>query len=159
MKNILTSIVVSFIFIIFTNQVNAQYKLGDEFQLGYFKYRVDNIEYKKEVSNGLNSFKSNGTLLIVHLTITNLDREPSTLTNSMFKVYDSDNYEFDTSQDAMIVMILKDQDKIFMLKEFQPKIPKKIIMPFEIPTSNDVYTLEVSGGFGTGQKRLIRLVK
>ncbi|MCB0748851.1 MAG: DUF4352 domain-containing protein, partial [Ignavibacteriae bacterium] len=93
MKNILKSSIIIFALFLFSNQINAQYKIGDEVQLGYFKYRVDNIEYKQEVSNGLNSFKSSGTILIVYLTITNLDRESSTLTNSISKVYDSDNYE------------------------------------------------------------------
>jgi hypothetical protein len=141
------------------NNTYAQHSIGDEFHLGYFKYRVDKIEYKREVSNGLNSAMASGVFLIVHLSVTNIDRGSSTLTSSMFKVYDSDGYEYDTSQDAMLVMILNDQDKIFMLKEFQPKIPKKIIVPFEVPTQNDIYKLEVSGGFGTGKKSLINLKK
>ncbi len=140
-------------------QIQSQYKIGVEFERGYFKYVVDKIEFKKVVTNGLNSSTANGIYLIVHMTVTNIDKEKSTLTNSMFKVYDSDDYKFETSINAIIAMILNDPNKIFMLKELPPKIPTPIIMPFEVPTQNATYTLEVSGGFGTGVKGLVDLEK
>jgi len=136
-----------------------KYDIGETVQVGYFQYTIDKIEFTRNVSNGLNSKTTNGIFLIAYLTVTNTNRESRTLTNTMFKIFDSEGYEYGTSQDAMIVMILNDKDKIFMLKEFPPKISKEIIIPFEVPKQDDFYTLEVSGGFGTGKRSYIKINK
>lgn len=152
-------IAILFMAVLFVNSTLAQYEIGDEFYLGNFKYCVNRIEYTKEVKNSLTSNTADGIYLIVYLTVTNTTRESRTLTNTMFKVSDSEGYEFETSQNAMIVMILNDLDKVFMLKDISPKIPKEIIVPFEVPNSNDIYKLKVFGGFGTGKTASVTLKK
>ncbi len=138
----------------YNNQIN---KIGEEVNVGNFVYVVDKAEYLKTVENAFTSKTADGIYLLVYLTVLNTTRESRTLSNSMFKVFDSENYEYETSQNALTIMVLNDQDKVFLLKDIPPKIPKKIIMPFEIPTPNDVYTLQVSGGFWTGESAKIQL--
>lgn len=132
-------------------------KIGDEVHVGNFVYLVRNIEYVKTVENVFNKHKADGIYLIVYLAVLNKSRESRTLANAMFKVFDSDGYEFETSTNAIEILILNDHDKVFLFKEIPPKIPKEIIIPFEVPTSNDTYTLQVSGGFLTGETAKINL--
>jgi hypothetical protein len=133
------------------------FKIGDEVHVGNFVYLVRKIEFTKSVENTFTEQKADGIYLIVYLAVLNKSRESRTLANSMFKVFDSDGYEYETSQNAITILVLNDQDKVFLFKEIPPKIPKEIIMPFEVPTSNDIYTLQVSGGFWTGETAKINL--
>ncbi|GIK21412.1 MAG: hypothetical protein BroJett005_08260 [Ignavibacteriota bacterium] len=133
------------------------FKIGDEVHVGNFVYLVRKIEFKKSVENAFTSHKADGIYLIVYLAVLNTTREARTLSNSMFKVFDSDGYEYETSQNAITILVLNDQDKVFLLKDIPPKIPKEIIMPFEVPTANDSYSLQVSGGFWTGESAKINL--
>ncbi|MCL6100243.1 MAG: DUF4352 domain-containing protein [Bacteroidetes bacterium] len=133
--------------------------IGDEVDVGYFRYKVNSIDFIKKVENSLTSHLADGIYLLVHMTVINTSRESRTLTNSMFQILDTDGVEFETSQDAMTVLVLNDQDKIFMVKEFPPKIPKQILMPFEVSSSNETYKLKLSGGFGTGKTDFITLTR
>lgn len=133
------------------------FKIGDEVHVGNFVYLVRKIEFTKTVENTFTEQKADGIYLIVYLAVLNKSRESRTLSNSMFKVFDSDGYEYETSQNAITILVLNDQDKVFLFKDIPPKIPKEIIMPFEVPNSNDIYTLQVSGGFWTGETAKIDL--
>ncbi|AFH49061.1 Hypothetical protein IALB_1351 [Ignavibacterium album JCM 16511] len=133
------------------------FKIGDEVHVGNFVYLVRKIEFTKTVENTFTEQKADGIYLIVYLAVLNKSRESRTLSNSMFKVFDSDGYEYETSQNAITILVLNDQDKVFLFKDIPPKIPKEIIMPFEVPNSNDIYTLQVSGGFWTGETAKINL--
>jgi hypothetical protein len=134
------------------------FKIGDEVHVGNFVYLVRKIEFTKTVENTFSEQKADGIYLIVYLAVLNKSRESRTLSNSMFKVFDSDGYEYETSQNAITILVLNDQDKVFLFKDIPPKIPKEIIMPFEVPTSDEKYTLQVSGGFWTGESAKIQLI-
>lgn len=133
------------------------HKIGEKIEIGNFGFCVNKIEFKKEISNIFSTQKADGIYLLVYLTITNITKESRTLVNSMFKVIDVDGYEFESSIDAINALVLNEQDKVFLLKDIPPKIPKEIIIPFEVPTSNDNYSLQVSGGFWTGKSAKIQL--
>jgi hypothetical protein len=141
-----------------TETIKEYFKIGDEVQVGNFVYLVRKIVFIKTVENAFTEQTADGIYLIVYLAVLNKSREPRTLANSMFKVFDSDGYKYETSQNAITILVLDDQDKVFLFKEIPPKIPKEIIMPFEVPTSNDIYTLQVSGGFWTGETVKIQLI-
>lgn len=140
-----------------TETIKEYFKIGDEVHVGNFVYLVRKIEFKKIVENTFTEQKADGIYLIVYFAVFNKSRESRTLSNSMFKVFDSEGYEYETSQNAITILVLNDQDKVFLFKDIPPKIPKEIIMPFEVPTSDDIYTLQVSGGFWTGETAKINL--
>ena len=133
-------------------------KIEDEIEVGNFKFCVNKIEFKKEISNVFSNKKADGIYLLVYMTVINITKESRTLTNAMFKVIDSDEYEFESSVDAINTLVLNEQDKVFLLKDIPPKIPKDIIIPFEVP-SQGIYALELSGGFWTNKSDYILLTK
>lgn len=139
-------------------------KIGDEIKVGDFKYCVNKIEFKKTVENVFTSQTADGYYLIVYLTVLNTTHETRTLTATRFKVFDSEDYQYEPSQNAITTLVLNDQDKVFLLKDIPPKIPKNIIIPFEIPTMSDMYTLQISGlqilgGYSDNESEKILLKK
>jgi hypothetical protein len=134
-------------------------KIGNVIDVGYFEYRVDKIEFLKTIKNVFNSQTADGYYLIVYLTVLNTTHETQTLTATRFKVFDSEDYQYEPSQNAITTLVLNDQDKVFLLKDIPPKIPKNIIIPFEIPTMNDMYTLQISGGYSHNESEKILLKK
>ena len=143
----------------YKQEITQKSKIGDEIYAGNFIYVVDRIEYLQKVENVFTSQTADGIYLIAYLTVVNTTRESRTLSSGMFKVFGSEGYEYKVSQNAITILILNDQDKVFLLKDIPPKIPKKIIVPFEVPTSNDEYNLQVSGGFWSGESKNILLKK
>ena len=131
--------------------------IGDVFYVGKLKYQVNKVEFTKKIENLLTSKLADGIYLIVYLTVINNSRESVSLMSSKFKVLDSENNEFETSQDAISILFLNEKDKAFILKDIPPKIPKELIIPFEVPSSNDVYKLKVSGSFWSDETSFITL--
>jgi len=131
--------------------------IGEEIEVGNFLYEVKRIEYTKEVSNAFTTKRADGIYLMVYLNVTNRTKEERNLTNSMFQVIDTDDYEFETTLNVINILALSEPDKVFLIKGFPPKITKEIILPFEVPTEKDVYKIKVTGGFMTGEHDYITL--
>ena len=133
-------------------------KINDELEVGNFKFCVNKIEFKKELKSLYNAKRADGIYLLIYLTVKNITKETRTLSNSMFQVIDADKYEYEPSVDAINILALKEQETVFILKDIPPKIPKEIIIPFEVPTET-VYVLKLSGGFWSNKSAYILLTK
>lgn len=150
---------VSFLLLFLFTKFTLYSQINRDIVLENFKYNVKEIEFIKEMNTPLISKKTEGYYLIVHLYVTNISREERTLSTGMFKLFDSDNYEYSVSDDANIVLFYTNNNNMInTLRDFQPKIQKLILLPFEVPNKIENYSLQVSGGFWTLQETRIHLV-
>src|SRR5690606_20233629 len=165
MNNIFKSFLVLLFIVSFFAENNGQEKnkfpypiIGEELELGNFKFVVNKSEFIKELKNLFYTKKADGVYLIVYMTVTNMTKENRTLSSSMFNVVDKDEVVFETSDDALNALVLEEPDKVFLFKDIPPRIPKPIIIPFEVP-SKTIYGLKLSGGYGTNQTGYIVLMR
>lgn len=132
-------------------------KIGRVVEAGYFMYKVNSISFMKEIKNNFETKRADGIYLMVNLSVLNVSRETRTLTSSLFNVYDSEGYVYEPAENALQLLFLNDQYEVLLLKDFPPKIKKEVSILFEVPTKEDVYLLEVNGGFSTGITKKIKL--
>lgn len=133
-----------------------KYKVGSLVQVGNFIYRVNDILFKKAIGNEFINKTADGIFLLIQLQIMNISKEPRTLDNSMFKLIDEHEIEFETSSDLTTYLELSGKETLF-LKKCQPQIKTSGILGFEVPDNKRNYYLKVSGGFWSGKTETILL--
>lgn len=140
--------------------INGKYysnQRESEFIVGNFKFNISKSEFKKEIGNALYKKEADGVYILVNLTVTNLTKEPRTLSGAMFKVFDDDNYEYGFSNDASGALELN-KINTFQLIELPPQIPKKGTIVFEVPSKEKSYSLYLPGGVWSNEKKIIDLI-
>ncbi len=131
-------------------------KIGTVVNLGHFQYRVDDVEFKKQVGGQYLNAQADGVYLIVYLTIINQSRETRTIANGMFKIYSSDGIEYGSASNVAAVLVTENKNPI-VFENLPPRIPKKFVVAFEVPNSYDNYKLKVWGGWGSDEYKEISL--
>ena len=135
------------------------YGIGDEFQLGDYKYRITDANRRSNVGNQfINEQASAGaTFLIVSYTIENCTNKTQTVLSEDFTLVDGKGREFRPSSDVNTAL-LAGEDKDFLLSELQPGIPRRMSVGFEVPESIPLseFTLSVpeKGLFSSGKMRV-----
>lgn len=125
-------------------------KIGDTVNVGNFDYRVDAITFSKTIGNDYFKKTADGIYLALKITIKNKDREAHTLDNSLFRLTDSNNFEYESSNDGTAAIEMAGLNSLF-LKQCQPHIETSGILVFEVPSRKGGYHLKVSGGFWSGK--------
>ena len=133
--------------------------LGDEFQLGDFKYRVLSSANRRTVGNQfMRERADNGAIfVIVSYSLENCTKETQTVLADDMKLVDAEGRTFDPSSKANTALLAED-GKDFLLSELQPGIARTMKTAFELPLSslNGDITLVVpeKGMFSSGKKRV-----
>lgn len=147
--------------LISNKKIERRINLGGDIEQPYYagglKLKIDKVEFKKEINFGLGKMNADGEYLIINMTIENLNKEEQIISNKMFVVSNREGYRYETAFDLMSAYEIIEKGKTFLLKALPPKIPKKIIMPYEVPNKNDSYYLEINWGYGKNDILKIRL--
>ena len=138
----------------------GEMKVGDEFKLGNFKYKVLSTDRRSTVGNNefVRSTASSGaTFLVVSYTIENCSNESKTVMAEDFVLLDSSGRKFQPSSKASTALLAGD-DHDFLFSQLQPGIPRSMKTAFEVPESaaNSDMTLIIpeKGLFGHGEARV-----
>ncbi|GAB4490497.1 MAG: hypothetical protein OHK0019_09390 [Saprospiraceae bacterium] len=130
-------------------------KIGDAIEVGNFVYRVEGVQFKKKLGNEFVSETADGIFLLVQMSIKNISKESRTLDNSMFKLVDEQEAEYESSTRGTTAVEMSGGQTLF-LKQCQPNIQTSGLLVFEVP-SEAVYDLKLSGGFWSGKTAAVKL--
>lgn len=135
-----------------------KYKMNDKVPVGYFIFSVGSVKNLEEISDGFTKRKAAGIYKIVGIAAFNADKESRYLDNSMFKLLDSKGRIYDNSvEGSMAVSTNSNGEMNLFLKQISPSLATGGILVFDVPDNADGFRLEVSGGFGSPEKRYIEL--
>jgi hypothetical protein len=135
------------------------YALGDEFQLGDYKYRIGSVVDRSAIGNQFTSERASdgATFVIVTYSIENCTNESQTVLSDDFKLIDARGRTFSPSSNANTALLMED-DKDFAFSELQPGIPRQMKTAFEVPIASvaEELTLVVpkKGFFSSGEARV-----
>lgn len=126
--------------------MQKQHVLDDTIEVGSFSYRVTNFIFLKEFGNQIFQATSDGYFLIVNIDIQNVSKTMISIHNYMFRLFDTEGYFYEFSNEGISKMHLL-QEKIipFFGKEQNPRIKGSYRLIFEVPEIGD-YFLQVCGG-------------
>ena len=124
------------------SKAKGEYSIGEEFQLGDYKYKVTRVEKKwqigQEVFGEFTGEKagSGATFVIVTYTIENCTKESQTVLSDDFHLLDAQGRKFDTSSKISTALLMFAEDKDFILSQLQPGLPRQMQQGFELPNKS-----------------------
>lgn len=134
------------------------YKMKDKVPVGHFLFSVGTVKDLEEISDGFTKKKAAGIYKLVGIAAINTDKESRYLDNSMFKLLDSKGRIYDNSvEGSMAVSMNSNGEANLFLKQVSPSLGAGGVLVFDVPKDADGFRLEVSGGFGSPEKRYIEL--
>lgn len=142
-----------------TNEDVKVAKIGDTVEVGNFTYKVIEVKNKKKIGNEYLNKETDANYLLVRLSAKNISKESRTLDSNMFKIVTADGTEY--SADATLGMYLGDTEAKFFLNQVNPGIKVDGTLIFEVPkkSTEEKYTLVLSGGFASAKETKIELFK
>lgn len=139
-------------------ETEAVYVIGDIFNVGKLGVKILEVEEKKEfVSDNMfiDDITTDGKFIAVTAELTNNDKEAVTFTNSLFKLIDDQDREFEAHTDAGLMTILG--DSYLFLESCNPGMSKTGIFVFEVPADVEQYHLLVREKMFGGEKGTVKL--
>lgn len=139
-------------------ETEAVYVIGDIFDVGKLGVKILEVEEKKEfVSDNMfiDDITTDGKFIAVTAELTNNDKEAVTFTNSLFKLIDDQDREFEAHTDAGLMTILG--DSYLFLESCNPGMSKTGIFVFEVPADVEQYHLLVREKMFGGEKGTVKL--
>jgi hypothetical protein len=125
------------------------HRIGEEFAVGYWTYRCNGARWQPFVLTTFESLeRPDAEFLLVDLSIRNNDRSASTLPPA--KLVDNLGREYSESNKGTFV-----SGSFDVLKELNPGVSSRGYLLFDAPPGR--YSLELSGGFESGEHALIDL--
>jgi len=95
------------------------------------------------------------------MSVYNKDKESRYLDSVMFKLLDSQGRKYDVSTEGMTALsemtAMSEKDIDLFLKQVSPSLWVNGAVIFDIPKDAEGLKLEVSGGFGSREKKYIEL--
>lgn len=128
--------------------------MGDTIFVGDITYKVTNVSTTQTVGNEFFNEKAEGIFIVLNMDIENNGKESAQILNTYFKLVDSQGRVFEGDNEAWIYL----KDNTF-LKQLQPNLPTKGQAVFDVPRSPESYTLKISGGLNSLDKKYIYLGK
>lgn len=116
----------------------ANYELGKEFQLGDYKYVIQDAHSRPYIgSQFVNATASQGaTFVVVGYSIENCSKKSQRVMSDDFKLLDSEGREFEPSSDAGTALLAESRNKDFIISELQPGVPRQMTQAFELPSKS-----------------------
>lgn len=127
----------------------AAYSLNESFKVGYTRYNVTGIQWKRRLGNAYFGKDADSRYLLVNITVKNEDKENRAI--PPFTLEDENGATYDTLPDAMYL-----GDKAIIFDSLNPGVQKSATLVFDVPPENH-YTLVVSGGFWSGEEARVTL--
>ncbi|MED0680650.1 DUF4352 domain-containing protein [Aneurinibacillus thermoaerophilus] len=133
------------------------YKVGEVVPVEKFTYTVNKVSNQKKIGNDFMNKTTEGTFLVINVSIKNGDKEARMMDTSLFKIKDANGTEYDPFAEGDMYV---NKDPLF-LSNVNPGLTKKANIVFELPTDAKGLQLEVNSGVGTaaGKTELINLGK
>jgi hypothetical protein len=134
------------------------YKSGEPVQIGYFIYMAGRAREMEEIKGQYSSEKADGIFEIISVVATNIDKEPRYLDDAMFRLVDNQNRSYMTSPEGTSALSLNmESAKNLFLKPVNPSLVTDGVLVFDVPKNAEGLMLEVSGSFGSPEKKYIDL--
>lgn len=129
--------------------VAVMHSIGEEFSVGYWLYLCNGATWTRMIPSPGGAEFPDGIFAVVDITVQNNDRSSSTL--PPLHLLDSDGRQYDASSKPM-------WEGRFLgpLEDLNPGVSKRGLIAFDIPP-NRHYTLQVSGGFRSGESALVNI--
>lgn len=124
------------------------HRIGEDFAVGYWSYRCNGATWQSMIPSLGTLETPDAAFLVVDLYVRNNDRTASTL--PPLKLVDAQGREYDESSKRTFMPGAFD-----MLKELNPGVSSRGYAVFDAPRGQ--YTLQVSGGFESGEHALVDL--
>ncbi|MFA6193480.1 MAG: DUF4352 domain-containing protein [Parcubacteria group bacterium] len=135
-----------------------KYKMNDKVPVGHFLFSVGSVKDLEEISDGFTKKKAAGIYKLVGIAAINTNKESRYLDNSMFKLLDSKGRIYDNSTEGSMAVSIKSNGEMdLFLKQISPSLGAGGVLVFDVPEDAEGFMLEVSGGFGSPEKRYIEL--
>lgn len=135
-----------------------KYKMNDKVPVGHFLFSVGSVKDLEEISDGFTKKKAAGIYKLIGIAAINTDKESRYLDNSMFKLLDNKGRIYDNSTEGSMAVSIKSNGEMdLFLKQISPSLGAGGVLVFDVPEDAEGFRLEVSGGFGSLEKRYIEL--
>lgn len=127
-------------------ELTKQYSQNEFITTDNFDYKVLKFEFCREFGNQFFKSKSDGYFLIIELEIKNISKSMISIHNYMYRVFDSEGYFYEFSNNGLSTMnFLQEPIISFFGKELNPKIKSTVKLIFEVPEIGD-YFIQLCGG-------------
>lgn|ERR1017187_4733797 len=124
--------------------------IREEFSIGYWSYRCNGATWARMLPSfgGAAEFPD-GIFVVVDITAQNNDKSSSTL--PPFHLLDTDGRKYDATSKMM-----GEGRFLGALEDLNPGVSKRGLVAFDVPP-NRHYTLQVGGGFESGESTLVEI--
>lgn len=132
-------------------------KNDPENHVGDFSYEIGEYYYSQTVGKGFAIHVADGIYLIIKLSLTNITKKTQLIEDTMFKLIDNENYQFETSINGTNGLLMS-RTKTFGVyaKDCHPDIPTNGYVVFEVPKTTD-YSLVLASGWQTKTIPLVNI--
>lgn len=124
------------------------HKIGEDFTVGYWSYRCNGATWQPAIVSLDTLERPDAEFLVVSLYIRNNDRTSSTF--PPLKLIDPQGREYDESSKGSLMA-----GRFDTFKQLNPGVSSQGYVVFDVP--NGQYSLQVSGGFESGEHALVDL--
>jgi hypothetical protein len=138
----------------------TEFKVGDEFIVGNFKWKITGFERKSEIGEYIMDMfmgkKADGEFLIVNVEVENVGKSAEYLMDSFVKLVDDQDREFSPSSGAAIY--LKPQGSALMFETINPGIVKKGKIVYDVPVGLKVANVRISSSLVSNSFYTVKLI-
>jgi hypothetical protein len=131
-----------------TTPEKAHYAIKQTVHVGYWSYAVWSTKWQNSIGSDFMAERPDADFLVVSMTVRNNDKTSSTL--PPIKLVDSQGREYDSTSKGSF-----SEGFFGPLKTLNPGVESTGLVAFDVPKGQ--YSLEVSGGFTSGENVLIDL--
>jgi hypothetical protein len=130
------------------------YKQGEKLVMDDIEYTINSVTTAEKISHNGSEYKAQGILVIINLTLENIDKKTKNLYGVNAQVVDRDFNQFASSSPAENLF----PAEIKWSFQLQPKMPIKTLKIFDIPKTSGNLKLQITGGsFFSPKKARIEL--
>lgn len=138
-------------------QEEKVYKLKEPVEVGNFVFYAGEVKQEKEIGSSFSRKKALGIFKMITIVAMNKSNESRYLDSSMFKLLDNQGRTYDYSVDGGTALSMMGGEFDLFLKQVSPTLKATGVVIFDIPEDAEGLKLQVQGGFGNPEKRLIEL--
>ncbi len=124
------------------NQVDQPHKMGQSFDVGNTRWKIDAAHAALTLRLGMNVVKARGKFVVIDFTFTNTTDQPQRPTAGMLQIEDGQltSYKSDARTTALLAAWQKTPD--FLTATFQPNKSIACSLVFDLPVETSGLTLE-----------------
>ena len=124
-----------------------EYRIDEQISVGYMGYQVFGVKWQNSIGDALKQYPD-AKFLVIDIGIVNVDKQPRTFPS--FKLLDDQGREYEESSERIFL-----EGAIGLLKTLNPNVATRGYLVFDVPKGD--YKLELSGGYWSSDKAIVRL--